>query len=50
VNEKAIPILVCNVLGLVLGAVQLGLIAVFPAGMSEELEAKPIVAKENHAK
>mmetsp|Transcript_114583 Transcript_114583/g.364183 ORF Transcript_114583/g.364183 Transcript_114583/m.364183 type:complete len:159 (+) Transcript_114583:320-796(+) len=33
VNEKALPILVCNVLGLVLGAVQLGLIAVFPAGL-----------------
>jgi len=32
VNKKAIPILVCNVLGLVLSAVQLGLIAVFPAG------------------
>mmetsp|Transcript_66841 Transcript_66841/g.216044 ORF Transcript_66841/g.216044 Transcript_66841/m.216044 type:complete len:265 (+) Transcript_66841:139-933(+) len=35
---------------LMLASFQLGLMAVLPAGMSDELEAKPIVAMENHAK
>mmetsp|Transcript_66839 Transcript_66839/g.216038 ORF Transcript_66839/g.216038 Transcript_66839/m.216038 type:complete len:168 (+) Transcript_66839:380-883(+) len=45
VNQKSMPILVCNALGLVLGAVQLGLMAVFPSGKSEQLEAKKHDAK-----
>mmetsp|Transcript_114585 Transcript_114585/g.364189 ORF Transcript_114585/g.364189 Transcript_114585/m.364189 type:complete len:229 (+) Transcript_114585:103-789(+) len=39
VHQKAMPLLVSNALGMVLGAVQLGLLAVFPAGKSEELDA-----------